>query len=284
MSSYNYSSLFLLLSPSPSLSSLPPFLTLLTFFLPLAPFRVSILSPFFFSFPRQGKSPKVPNMSHHSHRPSILIPLFFFLIVLSSSLSHGALVSEDHLTYSLLSLPLPVSSPYLSTPAPQSCLQQLEVQVLRLGLASTLPSGLSGGGDRGDSRAKEGAWDRAGAGDGTWTGETEAGAVVKEEAGDSGTTAPPPPPPPPLPSLESLSRSKWTRAACWALRVAERWAGRVLKPAVSCSTRVSRESIWRSKSSLRSLSSDMSSYMTLCICERRGERRGDERTREESGR
>lgn len=146
--------------------------------------------------------------------------------------------------------------------------------MLRLGLASRLPSGLSGGGDRGDSKAKVGTWDGGGAGDATWTGDTEAVAVVKEAAGDSGTTAPPPTLP--LPSLASLSRSKWTRAACWALRVAERWAGRVLKPAVSCSTRCSSDSICRSKSSLRSLSSDMSSYMTLCIYEG-GQRRGEKR-------
>lgn len=78
------------------------------------------------------------------------------------------------------------------------------MQVLRLGLASRLPSGLSGGGDRGDSKAKVGTWDGGGAGDATWTGETVA--VVKEAAGDSGTTAPPPTLP--LPSLTSLSRSK----------------------------------------------------------------------------
>lgn len=144
-----------------------------------------------------------------------------------------------------------------------------------LGLASRLPSGLSGGGDRGESKAKVGTWAGVGAGAAvTWTGETEVEAVVREAPGDSGTTAPPPPPP--LPSLASLSRSRWTRAACWALRVAERWAGRALKPAVSCSTRCSRDSIWRSKSSLRSLSSDISSYMTLCIYgRRRGERRGE---------
>jgi len=150
--------------------------------------------------------------------------------------------------------------------------------VLGLELASRLPSGLSGGGERGDSKAKVETWAGGGAVAVTWTGETEVGAVVKEVAGDSGTIAPPTPPP--LPSLASLSRSRWTRAACWALRVAERWAGRALKPAVSCSTRCSRDSIWRSKSSLRSLSSDISSYMTLCIYGRRGE----ERRGEESGR
>lgn len=149
-----------------------------------------------------------------------------------------------------------------------------------LGLASKLPSGLSGGGDRGDSKAKIGTWAGGGAGAATWTGDTAVGAVVIEAAGDIGTTAPPPPlPPPPLPSLTSLSRSRWTRAACWALRVAERWAGRALKPAVSCSTRCSRDSIWRSKSSLRSLSSDMSSYMTLCIYRRK--KRGEERNVED---
>lgn len=134
-----------------------------------------------------------------------------------------------------------------------------------MGLASALPSELSGGGD---SRAKVGTGAGGGAGAVIWTGETEAGAVDIEVAGDNGTTAPPPSP---LPSLASLSRSRWTSAACWALRVAERWAGRALKPAVSCSTRCSRDSIWRSKSSLRSLSSDISSYMTLCIYGRRGE-------------
>jgi len=124
--------------------------------------------------------------------------------------------------------------PYWSSPGPQSCLQLLEGQVLLLGLASRLPSGLRGGGDRGTSKARDGG----GAGDATWTEETEAGSAVKDTTGEMGTTAPPP-----LPSLESLSLSKWTRAACWALRVAERWAGRVLKPAVSCSTLCSRDSI-----------------------------------------
>lgn len=165
---------------------------------------------------------------------------------------------------------LPAFSLYWSSES----LQQLETQVLRLELGSRLPSGLRGGEDSGDSKARAGTWDGAGTGVAIRTGEMEAGAVLKEAPGDSGTTAPPPPPPP-LPSLASLSWSKWMRAACWALRVAERWAGSELKPAVSCSTRCSRDNIWRSKSSLRSLSSDMSSYMTLCIYEsRRDERKG----------
>lgn len=77
--------------------------------------------------------------------------------------------------------------------------------MLGLELASKLPSGLRGGGDRGDSNAKVETGAEGGAGAVTWTGETEAGAVVKEAAGDSGTTAPPPPP---LPSLASLSQSR----------------------------------------------------------------------------
>lgn len=152
--------------------------------------------------------------------------------------------------------------PCLSFIGPKSCPQQLEVQELGLGLASRLPSGLKGGGgDKGDSNDKAETCASGGAGAATWTGDAVVGAVVTDAAGDSGSTAPPP-----LLSLASLSRSSWTRAACWALRVAERCAGRALKPAVSCSTRCSRDSICRSKSSLRSLSSDMSSYMTLCIC------------------
>ncbi|TNN72939.1 hypothetical protein EYF80_016868 [Liparis tanakae] len=103
----------------------------------------------------------------------------------------------------------------------------LEGPVLLLGLASRPPSGLRGGGDRGTSRATVGTWDGGGAGDAAWTEATEAGAAVKDTAGEAGTTAPPP----------------WTRAACWALSVAERWAGSALKPAVSCSTLCSRDSI-----------------------------------------
>ena len=167
MSSHNYSSLFLLLSPPLSSSSLPPFLTLLTFFLPLTPFRVSI-----FSAPsrHQGKCPKVPSMSHPSYWPFILFPLFLLTVFL-----HPALVEREFqriasrfpfspsLCSPLLSevrgratRPLP-----LSLFSPQSCLQQLEVQVLELGLASRLPSELSGGGD---SRAKVGTWAGSGAG------------------------------------------------------------------------------------------------------------------------
>lgn len=92
--------------------------------------------------------------------------------------------------------------------------------MLGVELASRLPSGLCGGGDRGDSRAKVGTWAEACAGEETWTGEAEDEALVKGVAGDRGTTAPPSPPP--LPSLASLSRSRWTKAACCALRVAER--------------------------------------------------------------
>jgi len=94
------------------------------------------------------------------------------------------------------------------------------VQGLGLGVASGLASGLRGGGERGDSKDKVETCASGGEGAVTWTGERETGAVVKDADGDSGTTAPPPPPP--LPSLASLSRSRWTRAACWALRVAER--------------------------------------------------------------
>lgn len=94
-SSYNYSSLFLLLSLSSSSFSLPQFLTLLASFLPLTPFRVSILSPFFFSFPHQVKRPKVPNMSHHSYRPSILIPLFLLIVFLPPSWSVSFRGSPD---------------------------------------------------------------------------------------------------------------------------------------------------------------------------------------------
>lgn len=65
--------------------------------------------------------------------------------------------------------------------------------------------------------------------------------------------------------LASRSCSKRMSAVCCAFSVAERWAGRALKPAVSCSTRCSKLNIWRSRSSLRSFSSDMSSYITLCI-------------------
>lgn len=142
--------------------------------------------------------------------------------------------------------------------------QQLEMQVLRLAPAPGLPSGLRGGEDSGDSKARVGTWGGDWAGDATWVGVMEPGAAVKEAPEGIGATVPPPAPP--LPSLASLSWSRWMRAACWALRVAERWAGSELKPAVSCSMRCSRDNIWRSRSSLRSLSSDMSSYMTLCIC------------------
>lgn len=131
------------------------------------------------------------------------------------------------------------------------------------------PSGLAGGEDSGDSRARMGTWGGDCAGDATWVGVMEAGAVAKETPEGTGAAAPP------LPSLASRSWSRWMRAACWALRVADRWAGSELKPAVSCSMRCSSDNIWRSRSSLRSLSSDMSSYMTLCICGSGRERGGD---------
>lgn len=73
-----------------------------------------------------------------------------------------------------------------------------------LELASRLTSGLRGGGDRGDSKAKVETGAGGGTGAVTWTGETETGAVVEVAAGDSGTTVPTPP----LPSLASLS---WSR-------------------------------------------------------------------------
>lgn len=75
-----------------------------------------------------------------------------------------------------------------------------------------------------------------------------------------------------LKTLASRSRSSWMRAACWALSVADRWAGRALKPTVNRSTRCSRLNICLSRSSLRSFSSDISSYMTLCICVERKRR------------
>lgn len=73
--------------------------------------------------------------------------------------------------------------------------------------------------------------------------------------------------------LASRSCSKRMSVACCAFSVAKRWAGRALKPAVSCSTRCSKLNIWRSRSSLRSFSSDMSSYITLCIYTSPRERR-----------
>lgn len=151
---------------------------------------------------------------------------------------------------------------------PHRAPQQLETEGLGLEPPSGPPTGLMGGEDRGDSRARVGTWGGDCAGDATWAGVMEAGAVAKETPEGRGGAAPP------LPSLASRSWSRWTRAACWALRVAERWAGSELKPAVSCSMRCSRDNIWRSRSSLRSLSSDMSSYMTLCICGSGRERGG----------
>lgn len=91
----------------------------------------------------------------------------------------------------------------LCLPAPQ----QLEVDVLGLGLASRIPSGLRGGGDSGVSKDKAEICARGGGGAATWTGETEPGAAVRDVDGDSGTTAPPMPPPP-LQSLASRSRSR----------------------------------------------------------------------------
>lgn len=103
-------------------------------------------------------------MSHHSYRPSVLVLLFL------PTVPSAAVRGSPHISLLLLllptfsfqfevigvALPLALFSFHICPLSLRRALQQLEVQVLGVGLASRLPSGLSGGGDRGDSKAKVG--------------------------------------------------------------------------------------------------------------------------------